>query len=169
LNELEFRVPVAASRGQLALTAARLADAFRSHPSTELPRTYADRVSRLAFPTLNGFLKGYIDLVFEHDGRFYVVDYKTSHLGDTLSDYSFPRMQAEMAESHYFLQYHLYTLAVHRLLARFQRGYDYERGFGGVLYLFLKGMRPGSPHGIFYEKPPLSRLEALGRALQGDA
>ncbi len=168
LNELEFRVPVAAGREQTALTAARLAEAFRSHPSTELPRTYADRVERLSFPALNGFLKGYIDLAFEHDGRWYVVDYKTSHLGDTVGDYSVPRMQGEMSESHYFLQYHLYTLAVHRLLARFQPGYDYERSFGGVLYLFLKGMRPGSSHGIFFEKPPLSRLNALGRALGGD-
>jgi exodeoxyribonuclease V beta subunit len=168
LNELEFRVPVAAGRDQPALTASRLAAAFRSHPSTELPRSYADRVERLSFPALNGFLKGYIDLVFEQGGRWYVVDYKTSHLGDTLGDYSFLPMQHEMAESHYFLQYHLYTLAVHRLLARFQQGYDYERGFGGVLYLFLKGMRPGSTHGIFFEKPPLSRLEALGRALGGE-
>jgi exodeoxyribonuclease V beta subunit len=168
LNELEFRVPVAAGREQTALTPSRLAAAFRSHASAELPRSYADRVERLSFPALNGFLKGYIDLVFEHQGRFYVVDYKTSHLGDTLGDYSFPRMQAEMAESHYFLQYHLYTLAVHRLLARFQKGYDYERGFGGVLYLFLKGMRPGSPYGVFFEKPPLSRLDALGHALGGE-
>lgn len=168
LNELEFRVPVAARPDQAALTPARLAAAFRDHPSAELPRSYADRVGRLAFPALNGFLKGYVDLVFEHDGRYYVVDYKTSHLGDTLGDYSEPRMQVEMAESHYFLQYHLYTLAVHRLLSRFQRGYDYERGFGGVLYLFLKGMRPGFSHGIFFEKPPLARLEALGRALGGE-
>jgi exodeoxyribonuclease V beta subunit len=167
LNELEFRVPVAARPDELALTPARLAAAFREHPSTEVPKSYADRVERLAFPSLNGFLKGYIDLVFEHDGRFYVVDYKTSHLGDTVGEYSLPRMQAEMAESHYFLQYHLYTLAVHRLLARFQRGYEYESGFGGVLYLFLKGMRPGSRHGVFFEKPPLSRLLALGDALGG--
>jgi exodeoxyribonuclease V beta subunit len=168
LNELEFRVPVAARPGQTALTSSRLAAAFREHPSSELPRSYAERVERLSFPALNGFLKGYIDLAFEHEGRFYVVDYKTSHLGDTLGDYSFLRMQAEMAESHYFLQYHLYTLAVHRLLARFQPGYDYERGFGGVLYLFLKGMRPGSAHGIFFEKPPLARLDAIGRALGGE-
>jgi exodeoxyribonuclease V beta subunit len=161
LSELEFRVPVAAN-GE-PLTPQHLAAAFRAHPSPELLPSYADRVERLAFPSLRGFLKGYIDLVFMHEDRWYVVDYKTNHLGDFASDYHAARMGEEMA----YLQYHLYTLAVERLIRRFVRDYSYERHFGGVFYLFMKGMRPGAPGGVFFEKPPLARLEALSLALGG--
>jgi len=168
LSELEFRVPVAPGASGLELTPKRLAEAFRAHPSPALPASYADRVERLAFPALSGFLKGYIDLVFQHDGRFYVVDYKTNHLGDVIGEYDTARMTAEMAESHYFLQYHLYTLAVVRMLRRFHPGYGYDAHFGGVYYLFMKGMRPGAPGGVFFEKPPLARLDALSFALGGE-
>ena len=76
-------------------------------------------------------------------------------------------MTDEMAESHYYLQYHLYTLAVDRFLSRVEPGYDYERDFGGVLYLFVKGMKPGHATGVFFEKPPAARLQALGAVLDG--
>jgi exodeoxyribonuclease V beta subunit len=168
-NELEFRVPVAPRLAGAELTPASLADVFRRHPSAELPAHYADRVLELGFRSLSGYLKGYIDLVFEHQGRFYVVDYKTNHLGDFLDEYHPALLGEPMARSHYFLQYHLYALAVDRFLRRFQPGYDYASGFGGVFYLFIKGMRPGAETGIFFEKPPLARLEALSAALEGRA
>jgi exodeoxyribonuclease V beta subunit len=168
LSELEFRVPVAPGRGASALTPKRLSEVFRRHPSAALPCEYADRVEALRFSALAGFLKGYVDLVFLHGDRYYVVDYKTNHLGDFVGDYHVERMAAEMAESHYFLQYHLYTLAVTRLFERFVRGYAYETHFGGVYYLFMKGMRPGAPGGVFFEKPPRERLDALSRALWGE-
>ena len=166
-SELEFRVPV--GEGSEWLTRHRLAEVFREHPSAALPADYAGRVEKLGFRAVSGFLKGYIDLVFEHDGRWYVVDYKTSHLGDHLDDYGPTAMTRELAESHYFLQYHLYALAVDRHLARAQRGYGYDARFGGVLYLFVKGMRSDAapPRGVFFEKPPRARLEALSRALGG--
>jgi exodeoxyribonuclease V beta subunit len=167
-SELEFRVPVALAGGARLLPE-RLARAFADHPSTELPASYAERVRELGFESLSGFLKGFIDLVFEHDGRFYVVDYKTNHLGDFVDEYGPERMGAAMADSHYFLQYHLYTLAVDRFLGRFQPGYDYASGFGGVFYLFIKGMRPGGRAGVFFEKPPLARMQALSAALEGSA
>ncbi|HEY3498229.1 MAG TPA: UvrD-helicase domain-containing protein [Polyangiaceae bacterium] len=167
-NELEFRVPVAPAAPGSALDPRRLADVFRRHPSPELPRHYAERVEALGFASLNGYLKGYIDLVFEHDGRFYVVDYKTNHLGDFSDEYHPTRLAAAMTDSHYFLQYHLYSLAVDRFLRRFQPGYDYERGFGGVYYLFIKGMRPDATTGVFFEKPPRARMEALSAALGGE-
>jgi exodeoxyribonuclease V beta subunit len=168
-SELEFRVPVARARAEKELSVAGLAAIFREHPSHALPRQYAERVAKLRFPALRGFLKGYIDLVFRHDGRWYVVDYKTNHLGDFAADYDVPRMAAEMADSHYYLQYHLYTLAVDRFLRRVEPDYDYERHFGGVLYLFIKGMKPGAPTGVFFEKPPAARLTALGALLDEGA
>jgi exodeoxyribonuclease V beta subunit len=169
--ELEFRMPV--GTGESGLTRGRLADVFRSHPSTHpggaLPVTYADRVERLGFRALRGFLKGYIDLVFEHDGLWYVVDYKTNHLGDHLDEYGISRMREGLEEAHYFLQYHVYALALDRYLSHWQKGYEYEKHFGGVFYLFVKGMRPTAPagNGVFFEKPPLGRMRALSAVLQG--
>lgn len=164
-SELEFHVPVARVTDTRArLDRKALEAVFSEHPSAEVPKAYAERVRRLGFSPLSGFLKGYIDLVFVHAGRWYVVDYKTNHLSDFTRDYDGERMTAAMSESHYFLQYHLYTLAVTRFLRRYEPGFDYERSFGGALYLFMKGMRPGRSTGIFFEKPPLARLRALSRA-----
>lgn len=169
LVELEFRMPVGSR--DLALTRQRLANVFRDHPSPAVVSDYAARVEALGFRELTGFLVGFIDLVFEHEGRWFVVDYKTNHLGDTLNDYDTPAMARAMGESHYYLQYHLYTVALHRYLVHFLKHYDYARDFGGVLYLFLKGMHPKAPagSGVFFEKPPLARIEALSRLLAGAA
>jgi exodeoxyribonuclease V beta subunit len=171
LVELEFRMP--AGHLDEAFTVSRLARVFREHPSTEpqgaVPKDYHRRVERLGFRALTGFLKGFIDLVFEHEGRWYVVDYKTSHLGDERTAYHAEAMRDSLAESHYYLQYHVYALALHRHLGRVVPGYDYERHFGGVYYLYLKGMHPedAAPHGVFFERPPLSRMNALSDALDG--
>jgi exodeoxyribonuclease V beta subunit len=166
-SELEFRIPVAQRGAQREVTAQRLADVFRAHPSAEVPPSYAGKLERLRFERLHGFLKGYIDLVFFHEGLWYVVDYKTNHLGDFIGDYDGPRMQREMVASHYYLQYHLYTLAVDRFLRRVEPRYDYETSFGGVLYLFLKGLCPGHDTGVFFEKPPRARLQALSDLFDG--
>ena len=68
------------------------------------------------------------------------------------------------------LQYHLYTVALVRHLRRTLAGFDYERDFGGVLYLFLRGMTPqsGPRRGVFFDRPPRARVEALCALLRGD-
>jgi exodeoxyribonuclease V beta subunit len=168
-NELEFCLPVGGrmtgGEGR-ALSAADLARVFAAHPSEALPRRYADAVSRLGFIPLAGFLRGFIDLVFRRGERFYLVDYKANHLGPNAADFAPSKLGDAMLRGQYFLQYHLYALALHRHLARRLPNYSYERHFGGVFYLFIKGMAPehGSA-GVFYEKPPLDRLLALGALL----
>ena len=133
-----------------------------------MPASYADSVARLGFIPLRGFLRGFVDLVFRHDERYYLVDYKGNHLGSRASDYTPDALRAAMARGQYFLQYHLYALALHRYLGRRVKGYDYERHFGGVYYLFIKGMGPAlGASGIFFERPPLGRLGALARLLDG--
>jgi exodeoxyribonuclease V beta subunit len=171
-NELEFMLCVEGratfepgpKRGT-DLNGQRLSQVFARHPSEELPVGYAELVSELGFVPLHGFLKGYIDLVFEHDGRYFLVDYKSNRLGDRYADYDLAAMRRCMSDNHYFLQYHLYTLALHRLLAARKQGYDYERDFGGVYYLFLRGMHPKKGSGVFFEKPPRARIEALSELL----
>jgi exodeoxyribonuclease V beta subunit len=173
LTELEFCVPVGAghdSPGGRAINAFDLARVFREHPSAALPPRYADAVSRLGFIPLTGFLRGFIDLVFRRGERFYLVDWKGNHLGNSPADFAREKLPDAMLRGQYFLQYHLYALALHRYLGRRLRGYEFERHFGGVFYLFIKGMGPEhGAAGVFYEKPPLARLLALGHLLERNA
>jgi exodeoxyribonuclease V beta subunit len=166
LNELEFYFPVADQPNGDGFTRSILARAFSEHPSPELLPEYAERIERMGFLPLRGWLKGFIDLVFVHDGRYYLADYKTNHLGDTLSAFAPERLAAAMAHSHYYLQYHLYAVALHRYLERRLPNYDYDRDFGGVYYLFIKGMTPAQPgNGVFYERPPRARIVSLSEQL----
>lgn len=161
LNELEFYLP--AGLTPKVLDRASLGRVFRDHPSAAVEASYCDELLNLTFAALSGYLKGFIDLVFVHAGRYYLADYKTNNLGETYADYSMPQLKAAMAHSHYYLQYHLYSLALDRYLQQRVQGYDYDTHFGGVYYLFVRGMAPqfGAEFGVFYEKPPLTRLSAL--------
>ncbi len=114
----------------------------------------------LSFATVQGMLKGFIDLVFEWQGRWYLLDYKSNHLGMSLADYSRPALERAMAEHRYDLQYQLYSLALHRLLTLRLPGYDFEQHFGGVFYLFLRGMPQG---GIFHTRPSRELVLGLDR------
>lgn len=125
--------------------------------------------SDFGFETLNGMLKGFIDLTFCHDGRYYIADYKSNHLGDSLAHYHYEAMHSAIAEHHYDLQYLLYTLALHRLLRSRLADYDYERHFGGCYYLFLRGMSASAPgSGVFFDRPPKLLIDALDALFEGN-
>ncbi|QYK03586.1 exodeoxyribonuclease V subunit beta [Shewanella zhangzhouensis] len=120
------------------------------------------------FDTLNGMLKGFIDLCFSHDGRYYIADYKSNHLGDTLGHYHRDAMHTAIRDHHYDLQYLLYTLALHRLLRSRLANYDYDNDFGGCFYLFLRGMSASSPGtGVYFDKPPKLLIQALDALFEG--
>ena len=134
--------------------------------------------SALDFPSLRGFLKGFIDLVFEHDGRYFIADWKSNHLGTRAADYGPAGLDATMAEHHYQLQYLVYSVALHRWLAARLPGYRFEQHFGGALYLFVRGVRPGwrngdgTPAGVFCHRPSfeaITRLSALFDRTEGAA
>lgn len=109
---------------------------------------------------LNGMLKGFIDLVFEHEGRFYTLDYKSNWLGPGPSDYNAVSMRERVLDSRYDLQYVLYTLALHRLLRVRVPEYAYERHVGGAVTWFLRGLdAPGG--GVHFERPPAHLIEEL--------
>ena len=115
---------------------------------------------------LNGMLKGFIDLVFEHEGRFHVLDYKSNWLGASDEAYRGETMQAAVLAHRYELQYLFYLLALHRLLKVRLPDYDYDRHVGGALYLFLRGS--GAPsRGVFAARPPRAVIEALDAAFSG--
>lgn len=120
----------------------------------------------LGFATVQGMLKGFIDLVFEWQGRWYLLDYKSNHLGMSPADYGRPALESAMVEHRYDLQYQLYSLALHRLLALRLPGYDFDRHFGGVFYLFLRGMPQG---GVFHTRPSRDLVLGLDRLFrEGD-
>ncbi len=96
-----------------------------------------------------------MDLVFEHEGRYHLVDYKTN----LLPNYSADALRAAIATHDYDLQYLLYTLALHRWLRAVLPGYDYDARVGEVYYLFLRGLREGS--GVHRDRPPRELIEAM--------
>jgi exodeoxyribonuclease V beta subunit len=132
-----------------------------------LERAAGQQVPVLTTETFQGMVNGVIDLVFEHGGCFCIADYKSNFLGGALDDYGAERLRAAVFERRYDLQYLLYALALHRFLRTRLADYDYERHFGGVYYLFLRGMRPetGARYGVYQTRPALALIDALDRQI----
>ncbi|GLR69759.1 exodeoxyribonuclease V subunit beta [Agaribacter marinus] len=95
-----------------------------------------------------GMMQGFIDLIFEHNGKYYVVDYKSSYLGKHIDDYAVESLFTHIQAHQYDVQYHIYALALHRMLAQKIPDYEYEKYFGGVLYLYLRGMSSECPNNV---------------------
>ena len=165
LVELEFAFPVA------GLDRARLGAALRENgyrdPFAPSPD---DRPGEAPPPPIDGFLRGFVDLVVEHGGRWYVIDYKSNWLGPSPEDYSRSAVAAAMRASAYPLQYLLYLVALHRHLGLRLPGYDYERHVGGVFYLFVRGMDPaaGLERGVWFDRPAATFVRGLDRLFRGD-
>jgi exodeoxyribonuclease V beta subunit len=104
---------------------------------------------------------GTIDLLAESGGKFYLLDYKSNHLGNSGDRYAASALSDVMANGHYYLQYLIYTIAVHRYLQARMAGYSYETHFGGVFYLFLRGMRAATQNGVYFDRPSLALIQAL--------
>lgn len=116
----------------------------------------------LNFRQVQGMLKGFIDLIFRHEGRYYLLDYKSNWLGDSSDAYTQDAMAAAMQQHRYDLQYQLYTLALHRYLRHRIADYRYEDHFGGVIYLFLRGVDATDPNsGIFSTRPDAALIEKM--------
>jgi exodeoxyribonuclease V beta subunit len=107
------------------------------------------------------FMTGFIDLIVRQNGTYFILDYKSNYLGDTLDDYEPKRLKLAVSEAGYDLQYHLYTVALKKYLEKRVPGFDYESDFGGAAYLFVRGMRPGSGNGVWFHKPNLKIIEQL--------
>lgn len=129
-------------------------------------------VSSLAPVRLSGYLSGFIDLVFERDGRWYLVDYKSNWLGAERRDYEDEALSQAMMQGDYHLQYLLYVVAMHRWLGHRLADYDYDRHWGGVFYLFLRGMHGDAgaaavQSGVYAGRPSKALIEGIDRLLSG--
>jgi exodeoxyribonuclease V beta subunit len=161
LDELEFTYPLA------GFDVAGVRAVLGAHGFAQ--GAFAASLDALAFRDVTGFMRGFVDLVFEADGRYWLVDYKSNWLGPTLDEYRAERLPAVMARETYWLQYLIYTVVLHRLLGLRLPGYDYDGHVGGVFYLFLRGMTPelGAASGVFHDRPSRALVEALDRWIGG--
>ncbi len=161
MNELAFTYPLK------PFNRYQLQDVFARNRGSCIPREFPLQLERLDFSPTGGFLKGFIDLVFQHKGRFFLLDWKSNDLGRQPTDYHIDKLHTVMGASYYILQYCLYTLALHRYLALCQPDYNYTEHFGGVFYVFIRGVDPkmGSAYGIYHDRPNAGLIEALDRTL----
>jgi exodeoxyribonuclease V beta subunit len=155
LKELEFYFPLQAASLQA------LEDVLETYG-------YGGALNLSHASTLQGFMKGYIDLIACSEGRYWIVDYKSNRLGATMEEYTQERLQQTMSSQHYRLQYVIYLCALHRYLSvRIGPQYDYETHIGGVYYLFVRGIGPKdeTDYGVFDDRPPRACIEAVLQCL----
>ncbi len=162
-DELEFYTPLA------PLSANALSTLLRQHrfgsgaPAQEW-------IKALNFEQAHGYLHGFIDLIFEYRGRYFLADYKSNDLGFDDAAYTPCQLEITMARESYFLQYLIYALALHRHLQLRVPGYDYGQHFGGVYYLFLRGMEPASSNrrGVYFDRPAQRLIADLDHLVSGE-
>jgi len=161
INEMEFYFPLN------YLAPRDLAKEFGRVSQAGDLKSISGHLGKLDFRPRQGFMKGYIDLIFQYQGRFFLVDWKSNYLGSELADYDQAALVHSMQTEFYSLQYYLYTLALHQHLRYQQPGYSYEEHFGGVFYVFIRGVEPrvGPGNGIFFDRPAPELIHPLGNAL----
>lgn len=158
LREWRFHVSVQSA------SVRRMADVLAMHGSAHA-REYAPVLRMLRDSALGGYLSGVVDIAFEHQGRWWLMDWKSNDLGEGDESYHPEALSKAMMQAHYTLQYHLYLLALHRHLQLRHPGYDPARDWGGVAYVFLRGVDGVSDRGWFRDAPTPELLEALDAAL----
>lgn len=161
LHELGFCLP-----GQWASPAA-LARVFAAH-APQVPGGFVDYLACLPPLRLDGFLSGSVDVIFQADGRFWVADWKSNRLGANASAYTPQALQRAMTHHAYYLQYHLYVCVADAWLRARVPGYDYARDFGGVFYVFVRGVQSDQPgSGVYFDRPSPACVRALQACLAG--
>jgi exodeoxyribonuclease V beta subunit len=148
INEMAFHFPIKKLNNEI------LASVFKTS-------------GKLEFDPMKGYIKGFIDLVFMHNNMYYIVDWKSNRLGRRIEEYNQENLNNEMIKDFYMLQYHLYSVALDKYLKYRLRDYDYESHFGGVFYVFLRGVDPamGPDYGIYFDKPSKALVGKLSREI----
>ena len=160
--ELEFLIPI-----PKGLTADRLAEELRALD----PEKYD--FGDLRPESLEGFLTGFIDLAFMHDGRFYVLDWKSNKIAPEAEGYEDKAMAEEMRRHLYRLQYLIYLVALRRFLKSRLGDHFRDDMIGGAIYVFLRGVRAGRttpehPQGIVFDPVSPAVIERLDNLFAGE-
>ncbi len=167
LRESEFYFPM--ERASMQGLAKLLTDHRNTFANAEKPsqtgiNTSPSIVKLPHYQSLKGMMHGFIDLVFEHQGKYYVCDYKSSHLGNKFTDYQSEALRVNVENNYYDLQYLIYSLALHRYLKLNVENYNVEKHFGGVYYLYLRGMTNNEQHlgsGVYFRDITMKELTHL--------
>lgn len=163
-HEWQFLLPM--GEQDAVVTRELLAAAFAQHAAGPVAG-YAEALRALGPTQLHGYLTGFVDLLFEHDGRWWVVDWKSNQLGTSPAAYTADALTAVMVDHHYVLQYHLYLTAAYRFLQHRMPDFDYDRHMGGAAYAFLRGFgafNSAEAQGWYVDRPPRALIEALSVA-----
>ncbi|MFN3238519.1 MAG: exodeoxyribonuclease V subunit beta [Pseudomonadales bacterium] len=152
LDEMEFHFPIEAN--QQLIKALKQSGVLPPH-------------MQLSVDTLQGMMTGYIDLIVAYDNQFYLIDYKSNDLGPEQTAYHPNAVTEAVKHHHYDLQYLIYCVALNRYLAQRIPDYSYARHFGGVRYLFLRGMNGEPGAGVFSARPEQKQIETLDALLSG--
>ena len=158
LVEMEFCFPLQ------KISTNKLKKIFSS-PAENINLNWKQKLGELRFLPMQGFMKGFIDMIFYHSGKYYIVDWKSNHLGNSINSYSIDKLATVMIDSYYVLQYHIYALALHLYLKNRITNYDYEKHFGGVYYIFLRGLSAQNNTGIYYTLPSLQIITQMEESL----
>jgi len=159
IAELEFAFPTSSH------PLPGIVQAFRDFPSVTMGRKWIESLNSGQANLRASYLRGFIDLVVHFQGQFYIIDWKSNHLGNRIGDYSETALAKEMEDSDYFLQYSLYAVAPKRHLKSRYPTEDYYPYFGGAFYIFVRGINPQGQEGIFFDRPSRNLLDALDAAL----
>jgi exodeoxyribonuclease V beta subunit len=116
---------------------------------------------------LAGLMNGKIDLVFRHDGRFHILDYKSNRLGPCLSDYDPQALHQAMDAHHYRFQALLYAVAVDRYLAQRIADYARARHLGACYYIFIRAVGLDATAGIWQHRFSDALMTDIQRVLSG--
>ena len=138
-----------------------------SYSNIENSGSFLSRISELSFNPLEGYVKGFIDLVLKYNNKYYIVDWKTNYLGETTDDYNIKNMSNAILEEYYFLQYYLYALALDKYLSVNLKDYSYKSNFGGIYYLFVRGINSSNSNGVFFDLPDEEIMQKLDKLLIG--
>jgi exodeoxyribonuclease V beta subunit len=162
VSEMEFYYPFD------KFSIENVADAFTKYSSNSLLKNEFPAILKAdyKFTDLKGYMNGKLDLVFKFNGKYYILDWKTNLIRPHIQSYSLENITRKMVDSHFILQYAIYVKALDKLLKKeLKNDYDYDRDFGGVIYLFLRGiggrLENGKQTGVYFDKPDRRIIAAL--------
>ncbi|NTW69447.1 MAG: exodeoxyribonuclease V subunit beta [Chlorobiaceae bacterium] len=161
VTEMEFFFPLS------FITPAILGEVLSRYGALDEGIDLAALASKLQFRPVRGMMMGFMDMVFVADGRYYLLDWKSNFLGSSYEDYNKEAMKEAMETNLYALQYLLYTVALDRYLSLRVKNYSYGEHFGGVIYVFLRGVHGeyGETKGFFRDRPQEELIKELTNIL----
>jgi exodeoxyribonuclease V beta subunit len=114
---------------------------------------FEQALEKLTFASIEGYLNGFIDLIFIHNKKYYIVDWKFNHLGNSYNDYSQENLLKVITNANYYLQYYIYLLALYEYLKYRIKNFN-THYIGGIFYIFVRGVqKENTSTGIYYDKP----------------